>query len=441
MKECRYCGTVYADNLATCPNCGGNKVVSEEEKNESRLLQEKEIENRERAIAEPEIKKKKAASVLVGFLVVLIVVIAFASYRAAQPLSNGMSKEAGEQVYNEGTTYYDAGNYEDAIMCLVQLPSDSKYYKDAQAILAKCEVKYSADVINRANGYITSGEYNIALNLLDTACNLFPENEELSASYNTALSQYKETVRDTALREAKLYAEENDYVQAINTVQSALDVNGQDTELITFLAVYKDAYRSSLIETADAALKDVGYQEAVNIITDGLSVLSNDSELISKIDEYRSYTPVYLSSDDAYSTNKYIKINYFNTDLSTDNYGGTYPSDRIICNCEYGFTEGVGKIEYYLDSKYSKLTGTIYVPDASKSASSLGYTTPSVRIYGDGALLYEKVGLTRKDKPVDFTADISNVEFLSIEIEGGWYRGDGSGQVPLNCVANLAVSK
>ena len=56
-------------------------------------------------------------------------------------------------------------------------------------------------------------------------------------------------------------------------------------------------------------------------------------------------------------------------------------------------------------------------------------------------LLYELTSLVNKDKPVDFCIDISNVEFLEIQIYGSWYRGDGTGLIPMNCVADLAVAK
>ena len=31
MKECKYCGTSYKDDLTACPNCGGNLFYSGEE--------------------------------------------------------------------------------------------------------------------------------------------------------------------------------------------------------------------------------------------------------------------------------------------------------------------------------------------------------------------------------------------------------------------------
>ena len=64
MKECRYCRTKYDDNLAVCPNCGGTKVVTEQELAEEEALIQREAEYRERANAVPEMRKRGVIGVL-----------------------------------------------------------------------------------------------------------------------------------------------------------------------------------------------------------------------------------------------------------------------------------------------------------------------------------------------------------------------------------------
>lgn len=131
MKECKYCRTTYEDSLSACPNCGGTKVITAQEKAEDATLQQKEIENRENAIAAVASKRKMLTSVLIGIVIIIIAVIAIASYNANKPLSNGMTKDEGKAVLAEGIAFYNAQNYESAIECFVQFPSDSKQYDEA----------------------------------------------------------------------------------------------------------------------------------------------------------------------------------------------------------------------------------------------------------------------------------------------------------------------
>lgn len=85
MKECKYCRTKYDDNLSACPSCGGTKVITAQEKAEDAALYQKEIENRENAVAVVATKRKMLISVLVGIVVLIIAVITMASTTQISP--------------------------------------------------------------------------------------------------------------------------------------------------------------------------------------------------------------------------------------------------------------------------------------------------------------------------------------------------------------------
>lgn len=443
MKECKYCRTTYEDSLSACPNCGGTKIITALEKAEDAALYQKEIENRENAVAVVASKRKMLISVLIGIVVLIITLIAIASYNANKPLSNGMTKDEGEAVLAEGIAFYNAKDYESAIECFVQLPSDSKQYDEAQSMLVRCEDEYSTSVVEKADGYAKNGEYEVALNLLNNAGELLPNNTTISAVYNTILAEYKDIVCANAFSEADAFAADRDYLAAITAIDGAIKQIGTDDDASAKLQTYMSAYKSIVIENADNALVNTGYADAISIINEGLKTLNGDNDLLNKIEEYKTYAPVYLSYDDAYAINKYLRTGITDNSWLTDNYGTTYTSERVICNKDSGLFEDVGTIQYYLSSQYRTLTGTIYIPDVSKNVNveSVLVKKPYVQIWGDGLLLYELTSLINKDKPVDFCIDISNVEFLEIQIYGSWYRGDGTGLIPMNCVADLAVAK
>ncbi len=167
-----------------------------------------------------------------------------------------------------------------------------------------------------------------------------------------------------------------------------------------------------------------------------------DIESIEAMRESRQSAPRYLDAGDVYSKNSGMSTETSLTDLLTDNQGNTYLQDRMICSRSYD-EEGV--IEYDLGCAYRMLTGTVYVPDASKSVdiNSMLVCAPYVRIYGDDCLLYELDSLSGKDRPVDFCLDVSGVEYLSVHLYGGWYDSDRmlASAIPINCVADLQVTK
>lgn len=488
MKECKYCHSMYDDNLTVCPNCGGNKIVTAEDRAEEAGLRKKEIENREKAMEVPARQRKTVISIIAAVVVVVVTIVFIFSFNANKPLSNGMTQDQGDTILAEGVAYYEDGNFEQAIECLTQLPSDSKQHEKAQSIIEKSMQEYKAAIIEKATNYVDVGNYDAAISLIKNAETFLPndsdlgklyqdtyrtsvlasaesyiENGDLSVAmsvlesglkalpndvvlqdkYAAVFAEYKALVCQNAISAANEYVAANDYPSAIAALNDAIEELGNDAELEAKQAAVISEYKNIIIEKSQNALADTGYIDAMAVINEGLSVLDNDSEFLSMLDEYKSYAPLYLSYDDAYSMNEFLQTDISDNTWLTDNYGTTYTSDRVICNKSSGLFSGEGTIQYYLASQYKTLTGTVYVPDVSKSlnTNSLLVTLPYVQVWGDDALLYELNSLVNTDKPVNFNIDISNVEFLVIKIYGGWFRGNGTGLIPINCVADLAVAK
>ena len=326
--------------------------------------------------------------VVAAGLVVVIAVVGIFIYMENKPLSNGMTKEEGEAVLEEGKYLYNAGDYESALECFVQLPADSKQYEEALSMIAKCESK----------------------------------------------------CRDMAIAEAEAFVSNADYPSAIKVLNQASALIGQDGALAELRQMYIKQYKNMMIAKADDALEKVGYQNAIAVMNEGLKVLDGDSDFQNKLEEYKSYAPVFLSPKDAYAVNKYMNTKVSNENLLTDNYGTTYTPERVISNRSYTGYSDAGCIEYHLNAQYRTLTGILYVPDVSKSIQN-PHKLPYVQIWGDGVLLFEIKSFMYKDKPMELCVDVSNVEFVEIRMYGGWFRGDGSGLIPVNCIADLAVAK
>jgi len=422
MKECKYCGSLYADNLTSCPNCGGSKIVTAQEKMEEAVLQQKEIENRERAVAEPEVKKKKMFVAVAAILVIIVAVIGIVSYNANKPLSNGMSKAKGEELLAEGIAYYDAGNYEAAIECFGQLPIDSEQYEKAQAMLEKSADAYSARILEKADSYLREEEYEVALELLKQALVLLPDNADLKNSYTNAYEGYKSVVCATAIGQAEEYRAKNDYVNAIVVLRAALEKIQKDVEMEAKLKVYEADYREQMLTEADATLSSAGYQQAIAVLNTGLSVLVGDSILIEKIELYKTYAPIEIMEMETFSGD-----NTANVMAVTDTLGNEY-SHTYVVSTNYGTDE----FAVLLNGDYTKLSGTIIWSKEDKNNS--GYYT--MLFYEGDRLIYSSNPCSATSGPIIFSCDISNVNILTVKFDA--FSTDG----PFDQnIASLTVQK
>ena len=94
----------------------------------------------------------------------------------------------------------------------------------------------------------------------------------------------------------------------------------------------------------------------------------------------------------------------------TSNYGKKY--SKAITN-DGGYTGSAGPLAYtyLLDSKYKRITGTLYIPAGSKSEK-----TSALTILGDGVVLYTSPAMNKISRAVSFSVDIRGVNKLSVEL-------------------------
>lgn len=399
MKECRYCRSIYDDSLAACPNCGGNKIITAEDRAEEAGLRQKEIENREKAVEAPIRQRKTIIGIIVAIVVVVVAVVGIVSYNANKPLSNGMSKDEGDQVLASGISHYESGNYKEAIRCFAQLPLDSKQYEEAQSILLKSSDAYCEEIVETAEKYVQNGEYEIALELLENAQALLPNAAELQELHNTTYAAYRTFISTTAIEGAEEYTANGDYESAINVLRDAISKIEEDVELATLLSQYEEKYCDYIIQQANAALELEGYQSAISIIKQAQDILPNNDSLKSAIVFYESYAPVYLANLE-YFDQEYDWYKVLESDM--DNLGNEY-HNSIACR----YLDNT----YILNGDYSRLCGTLYQRYEYRDRDHNGH----MEVYADGVLIFSEK-MSAGIYPINFELDVIDVNELRIVV-------------------------
>ena len=241
-----------------------------------------------------------------------------------------LSKNEMEEAYELGVQYAAAGNYEEAIVELEKVTEKSRLYKDAQEALAQTRENYKNDLIGKAQENGSKGDYETALNILDTGVAALGDNEDFTNTHEEILnalkadyvgkaeaSENEEAYNDailalqtaltfipndeeltgkitvltainaaeTALKNAEKYKANEDYVSLFAT----LDAVKKDVEASTTASSkiklaydsYKKEYLSSVKLLANTATTISEYDAAVSALTTAISIFSDDSELIT----------------------------------------------------------------------------------------------------------------------------------------------------------------
>ncbi|MBR5974592.1 MAG: NPCBM/NEW2 domain-containing protein [Clostridiales bacterium] len=119
---------------------------------------------------------------------------------------------------------------------------------------------------------------------------------------------------------------------------------------------------------------------------------------------------VYLTSIEpyTYSTNSFPF--YELCDGSKDIFGNAY-STGIRAN------KGEASVSYRLDSAYRFFTFTLAVDEYEKSNKDV---EGSVRVYADGVIIFERVGITSDFETESVSLDVSGTKDLTIELYGDY---------------------
>ena len=411
MKECKYCGSKYRDELDSCPNCGGNLIVTAEELSEAAELQKKEKENQQRSVVEPQDQIKKLIGIAAGVVAAIVVIVVVASYaHNHRPVNGDFSRADMAEAYEQGVAYYNSKDYASAIAELGKVSAESKYYDEASAMLQEAVAIYSDDALSKASTYASTGDYKMACSILENALQVIPANSALTEE----LASYQETFRDQ-LRTSTLEAvegsiAEDDYPAAIQTLSAALDELSGDIELNALLEKYSGEYRDMIITQADAALESEGYEAAIAVANQGLVVLNNDSTLLQAIANYETYRPVNIT------TLKIVGQNAADyTDNAEDIAGNVYEHAFSIGGNSPGY-KGYNYIEFATSGEYSHFSAILSPADEWKWRQD--FPTCTIKVFGDDKTLATYT-VNYKDAPKQISVDVTDVSYLEIRMTAG----------------------
>lgn len=403
MKECKYCGTKYRDELDICPNCGGNLIVTAEEIAQAAELAQKEKENQNRSVAEPQNHLKKLIGIIAGVVAAIIVIVVGASYVHNHRAVNGdLSRADMAKAYEQGTAFYNSGDYASAIIELGKVSAESKCYVEASAMLQETVTIYCDDALSKASAYANVGDYKMTCSILENALQVVPANSTLTAELTSYQETFRNQLRNSALESVNTYVAENDYPSAIQVLRSTLEELDGDIELDALLKRFEEEYSLSILEKSDEALRVDGYSAAVEILINAMGIMTDDTVLNDAILMLDVYKPVSTSE---VCTGWLTQAEQ--TSPTTDIWGNEYTGVNYRLNAA-GILFGGSSLEIALNKEYDIFEATLAPGTCYRFESNMQIT-----VYLDD-VVFETYDFDYKTYPVDIKIDVSNVDYIKI---------------------------
>ena len=433
MKTCKNCGRVYDDNLSFCPNCNSRQVES--------FVGVKPATDAEYAKIQQEIHIKKVASQkasknLFVFFMIVFAAIALGILAFTNTPQHKLDSQA-KDTYSAALKQVKNGEYDNAIQTLNSINPEWSNYKKVDTEKAKIVKLKLKDTLP---SYQAAGNYAGILSLITANIDDISADKEINAIYNDALAQYKndvitqansqinagdlegaanamekaayassdfELVKSAALLKAQAAGQNGDYVSAITFINNMNSIVGNDGEVQMALANSQQAYKQAVIAQAyDIYNSDArGYASALEVINGALTIIPDDADLLYEKEAYELCSPVSLKD-----------ITYFDVNR-TDWWD---PANDILGNHFDNVLGSYGDEEYIIfdiGKQYNIFGGTFFIDEYDKG----GYGYVGIRIYGDGALLYQQSGLGADTKSFDIRVNVTGVTDLKICLDGDFF--------------------
>ena len=179
---------------------------------------------------------------------------------------------AASSTLRDGAAYMEKGNYIEAIRSFLQIEESSQVYGEAQENLKNCV----GLLIQSAEASETEAEWLEAIDLIDSALELLPENEELAECREASLSKYQALVRSNAITEADEMAAEGDYEGAFTRIDRALAILPEDEQLTEKAQSLRKSYVAYITVNAVDRVNSGDFEGAYEIVDEALELYPCD---------------------------------------------------------------------------------------------------------------------------------------------------------------------
>lgn len=306
-------------------------------------------------------------------------------------------------AYQTAEAYMEKKDYGKAISNYAEVIMDDSYYETAQSRKQEAVDSFRSGVLDEAEKYVSDGDYTSGISVLKEAEKILENDSEIKVRKETYITEQKNNMINESIENAKIYHDNGDYEAALDELKK---VDGYDNEMVTGLyESYYSEFLANVIEEAETEFNESGHLAAVKKLHGYKRFFEGDSTYEEEVEYYSGLAPVNLTEMDCFSSSagawKYSAY-------ETDHLGNSFE------NC---FEGGKGWREYYINSAYKSITGTI----AYGADGYVGHMG-KIEIYADDELVYSSPNVGAKTDPFTFSVNIEGKRYIEIKFVDitGW---------------------
>ena len=261
---------------------------------------------------------------------------------------------------------------------------------------SKHDEEQIANIISEAEALASQEDYEGALVKVQNGLVTYPKSAYLQNKADEYAEELNGQIRTNALATADVYATNGDYLSAFQTIKTAMDTIGEDTELTDKAQVYEDAYVSNVVPQIDAYILEGNFDAADRLVSETLKSFPNNTSIMEQQGRIENSKPQnLLTVCQPYQTTSY-------------NAPTTFKMAGTVYTNGFTLASHGGTALFNLNRQYSKLEFDLGYTDSNDRADC------NVNIYLDGQLT-KNIVMSYEDLPQHIVVSLNGVSQLKIE--------------------------
>lgn len=312
------------------------------------------------------------------------------------------------ESYAKAEKLYESGKYAEALEKYALVVEDDDNYKDAQEKLSKCVKNYREEILNKTEKPSSQTDYESAIDTLNIALKIVPDDEKLTARLDELETGYAELLKSEALTNGTQYIQDGKFEELFELLKKACEKNSGDTELENLKKTAEDEFVKKVQTEVDGYVANENYDDAILCLNDAIELCTDNQELQKILENVEAEKPYYLLEVvEPYET----PVQYEDHESSYFEMGGEKYTHGFTC-MGYG-DKDKGNLTYFnINGKYKELS---YIAGIVDNRGLDNGRTVVFSIIADGTVV-DTCEMKAGDLPVSRNVSIKDCKQLIISV-------------------------
>jgi tetratricopeptide (TPR) repeat protein len=174
--------------------------------------------------------------------------------------------KASEDAWNSALSAESKKDYVTAMAEYAKVIESDLHYDDAKKRAQEMASGYKDQILEEAGSPETIQEYKYAIDVLEGAVKIMPDDQDFSEALMTMKQGYSALVKSEAMKVAKEYIEKGYYSQVIEMLDKALVYNTNDLQLQNLLAQATNKYEDFVKDQVTIYLDNKDWSGAMKLL-------------------------------------------------------------------------------------------------------------------------------------------------------------------------------